>query len=410
MVLESLNIADIPALKESSDKVLRTESEAGVILLAEDDVSSSRLIEILLHSAGYEVITAFDGTRALELAKQGNPDLILLDWMMPGMDGVEVCRYLRDTDSFRDVPIIFLTAKTGSRNMAKGFEAGGSDYISKPVGRTELLARIKTHLKLARSCRQLHHQAEQLERMVSTQSGRLNQVKSGQKNLLADPADFPEIKLAAKLIPAFEAGGDFYDIVRLSDDEYGFFIADIAGHDLGSTYLTGALKALTVSFTNEMLTVSESFLMFNNALMKFLSVAQYITACYVKYSRSKKTVDIITAAHPSPLIQRSDGETQYLEMTGDVLGMFDTITCESGTINVNPGDRLFLYTDGLIEGYHDSAGKTGDRTVGSACLADRINAEADLPIKDVVNAVMDDFLDECDGVLEDDAALLGIEF
>ena len=89
---------------------------------------------------------------------------------MPGMDGIEVCRHLRDTDSFKDIPIIFLTAKTGSHNMAEGFEVGGSDYISKPVGRTELLARIKTHLKLARSSRQLQHQAEQLEQLVSTQS------------------------------------------------------------------------------------------------------------------------------------------------------------------------------------------------------------------------------------------------
>lgn len=101
-----------------------------------------------LSDQGYEVGLAQNGQQALNFVKKDQPDLILLDIMMPDMDGYEVCRLLKADFSTRHIPVIFLTAKTDSKDIVKGFEVGGVDYVTKPFNSAELLARIKNHLEI----------------------------------------------------------------------------------------------------------------------------------------------------------------------------------------------------------------------------------------------------------------------
>ena len=119
-----------------------------LILAVDDNTQNLQFLGKLLSDNGYEVGVAQNGDQALNFVKRYDPDLILLDIMMPDMDGYEVCRQLKKDFSAQYIPIIFLTAMTDSRDIVKGFDAGGADYVTKPFHSAELMARIRTHLEL----------------------------------------------------------------------------------------------------------------------------------------------------------------------------------------------------------------------------------------------------------------------
>ncbi|MCH9021971.1 MAG: SpoIIE family protein phosphatase, partial [Planctomycetes bacterium] len=379
------------------------------ILVVEDDPVSRKMVQQILLKNGYQVETAQNGCEAVEQVKE-LPDLIVLDCMMPEMDGYEFCRYLRKTNCYADIPVIFLTAKTDTRDKVKGFHAGGTDYVTKPVCSDELLARIRTHLDLSRSRKELRRRANKSERIVEHQSGRLNQVRVGQENLMSDPSGFSELNIAVRFQPTLEAGGDFYEISHLGDDMFGFMVADVSGHDLGVAYLTGALKALTASFINETLSVSETFIMLNTSLCKFLPDGSYVSVCYVKFSFSRMSLNVINAGHPNLLVLPRGQQPNYLDLVGDVLGVFDTVRCDFQSLDVQSGDRVFLYTDGLIEEYPDSQGKRGSRIFGAKEFKEQIALRSNDPLQETVDGVVDDLVERCNGKIDDDIVLMGIEF
>ncbi len=133
-----------------------------VILVADDSISNRNMLQILLEKNGYETTCLENGLDAIEKTASINPDLILLDIMMPGADGYEVCRELKKSRKTKTIPIIFITAKTETESIVAGFAAGASDYVRKPFNSTELLARVKTHLDLTRSFHDLRESQERI--------------------------------------------------------------------------------------------------------------------------------------------------------------------------------------------------------------------------------------------------------
>ncbi|WP_022668949.1 response regulator [Desulfospira joergensenii] len=123
-------------------------TQRDLVLAVDDNPQNLQFLGRLLSDNGYEVGLAQSGRRALVFVEKNEPDLILLDIMMPDMDGYEVCQTLKGNTAFRHIPVIFLTAKTDTQNLVRGFEAGGVDYVTKPFNSAELLARIKTHVEL----------------------------------------------------------------------------------------------------------------------------------------------------------------------------------------------------------------------------------------------------------------------
>lgn len=161
------------------------------VLVVDDNKKNLQVVGNILHEKKYKIVFAKDGPSALKLAKTIHPELILLDIMMPGMDGYEVCEKLKKDKSTNEIPIIFLTAKTETRDIVKGFEKGGSDYIMKPFQTEELLARVKTHLELKNSKDIIAQQAENLsianatkDHLFSIISHDLKGPLSGIQNLL----------------------------------------------------------------------------------------------------------------------------------------------------------------------------------------------------------------------------------
>ncbi len=124
------------------------QSEKKLILVADDNNENRQVLGSLLIRSGYEVGAASDGHKALEFIKNKLPDLILLDIVMPGIDGFEVCEKLKSGMMTKHIPVIFLTAKTSTEDIVRGFKVGGVDYVTKPFNGEELLARVNTHIEM----------------------------------------------------------------------------------------------------------------------------------------------------------------------------------------------------------------------------------------------------------------------
>lgn len=380
------------------------------VLVADDDADICDLLEHHLHKAGYEVQVVHDGPAVLAAVEQNVPDLLLLDVQMPRLTGVEVCRQLGADPRWCDMPVIFLTACADTQDVVRGFEAGGADYVRKPVIARELVARVASHLALARNRAAMRRRAERLEQLAREQGQRLGEVRLGQEQLLTDPASIPDLNLGVVFQPAGEAGGDFYEIARLGEDEVALFVADVAGHDLSMAFVTGALKALTASFLNEALSPVEAMIQLNASLGRFLAGGRFVSACYARYHRATRVVELVNAGHPYPILQAAGEPPALVPLVGDVLGAFDVVHFDTLQLAVKPGDRLFLYTDGLTEGIATECGRMGSALDGSTLLRSRLAETAGEPIARAVRLPVERLLTDCACGIEDDVVLLGIEF
>lgn len=142
------------------------EAPKPVVLVIDDTPTSLGAFFELLDSAGFEVLVAEDGVRGIEQATQETPDLILLDVLMPGLDGFETCRRLKEHPRTRDIPVIFMTALDATDSVIKGLQLGAVDYITRPAHREEILARMSVHLQIWRLRRQLEAQNRQMRQEI----------------------------------------------------------------------------------------------------------------------------------------------------------------------------------------------------------------------------------------------------
>ena len=201
-------------------------AEAKTVLLVDDAPANLHVVNSILKST-YKIQIATSGEKALKLANQSPaPDLILLDVMMPEMDGYEVCSRLKSAADTRDIPVIFLTGQTETDDETKGFEVGAVDYIHKPFSPAVVKARVHTHLVL-RGIR------EQLASQLLTIQHEMETAREIQLSIL--PREIPAIQgldIAARYIPMTSVAGDFYDFIQIDEKRIGVLVADVSGHGM----------------------------------------------------------------------------------------------------------------------------------------------------------------------------------
>ncbi len=344
------------------------------ILLVDDEPLNIKLLDIVLKKNGYRTLSCTSGPAARALAAEHAPDLILLDVLMPDEDGYATCQLLKQHSPSSEIPIIFISALTDTSSKVRGLEVGGVDFISKPFEKAEVLARVKVHLKLRFTYRAL----------IEAQAQRLAQVQDAQQALLVLPADLPEAGFAVRFEPVLEAGGDFYDVLHVGGSTFDYIVADVSGHDLGTSYITSALKALLSQNCNLVTSPAESLTMINSVLCRILTGGTHITAGFARLNREQRILRYINAGHPSPILMRAGGDVEIPQSSGDILGVFESVWFEPLEIAVHPGDRLFMYTDGLIEGFGE---KKMTREEGQRQLAATCQAHRNLPLPQIVNAI-----------------------
>ena len=371
------------------------DSGAPKILIIDDEYFSVRLLTAILEKEGFQIREAFDGPAGREIARRELPDLIVLDFSMPREDGAETCRLLKQDARTVEIPVIFVSACNENQTKLSGLSNGGVDFIAKPFDRREVLARIRIHLKLSRANRLL----------IEQQAGTLRQLRNAQSALLVKPGEVPDAGFSVIHQPLMEAGGDFYDVVRLADGIFGYFVADVSGHDLGTAFLTSGLKALVRQNTSTLHTPADTLRTMNRVLHSMFQEGQYATACYAILNRRLATLTVVSAGHPPVIHVKASGAVDLIEMQGDVLGAYEGGLFTQVQVPVAPGDRLLIYTDGIIE--HNQRGPV-PRSEGMGELARLAQSTRDLPREEAIGVIVRELTPK-DGKSTDDVLVLIVE-
>jgi phosphoserine phosphatase RsbU/P len=314
-----------------------------LILVVDDTPLNLGVISGALKDS-YKTKVATNGEKALAIAgAEEKPDLILLDVMMPEMDGYEVCRRLKADPATSEIPVIFLTGQIGEEDEMKGFEVGAVDYVHKPFSPAVVKARVRSHILLREARAQL------ASRLLAI-NAELDMARQIQLSIL--PHTLPAIEaldIAARFLPMTSVAGDFYDFIVIDDKHLGILIADVSGHGLPSALIASMLQ---VSLTAQVVHASEPakvLLGLNGALCgKFTH--NFVTAAYVYVDLEKQSMRYGGAGHPPLLLCRaSSGKASEVLENGLVLGMFPEATYEALELAFEPGDHIVLCTDGILE-------------------------------------------------------------
>ncbi|MGD9201781.1 MAG: fused response regulator/phosphatase [Chitinispirillia bacterium] len=309
------------------------------ILIIDDDSVIRKVLESILRRAGYNILQADNGKEGFEIALRENPEIILLDVKMPNESGFDVIIKLKENTTTVNIPVIFITGNSDISSKVKGFQLGAVDYVVKPIHAEEVLARVNLHIKLSKS----------INVIISSQAEKIKHIKESQRAMLIQPGELPEARFNVFYKPLNEAGGDIYDALQISDGIYGYFLGDVAGHDMGTSLITAFVKALLKQNCKQFNTPSESMGIINNVLVELLSEEQYITACYILVNRIAKMISVISMGHPPVFFIPKQGEANFINTKGIFLGVFENSYFKSVDMKVSMGDRFIIYTDGLFE-------------------------------------------------------------
>jgi phosphoserine phosphatase RsbU/P len=342
---------------------------APAILIVDDTAVNIEIIENVLEIEGFRTLTSLDGPTAFARARVERPDLILLDVLMPGESGFQTCARLKSDPATADIPIIFLSSLDDSKSKVTGLKIGGVDYISKPVHGEELLARVRIHLRIA----------EVNRRVVQEHRAQMDALRVAQQGILVSPEDYPDAPFGVYYKPLEEVGGDFYDVVAIAPGVFGYFVADISGHGVSASFLTAAVKALLRQYASPMFSPKDTMRGIDAVMRQMLGEEQYLTACYAQLNFHTGKLSVINAGHPPLILVSASGETHTLELDSEPLGVFSSTVLQHRDLQMFPGDRFFLYTDGLIEATAGGGRGLGLADLLSACREHRTAPLADSP-------------------------------
>jgi sigma-B regulation protein RsbU (phosphoserine phosphatase) len=377
--------------------------ELKTLLLVDDEPANIQIVNSILKDI-YKTRIATNGAKALELASQAPaPDLILLDVMMPEMNGYEVCSRLKSADHTRDIPVIFLTGRTEIDDETKGFEVGAVDYIHKPFSPAVVQARVRTHLVL-RGIR------EQLASQLKTIRGEMDTARQIQLSIL--PREIPAIKgldIAARYIPMTSVAGDFYDFIPIDEKRIGILVADVSGHGMPAALISSMLK---IALDGQIKCASDpaSVLAGLNRALCGKFKGHFVTAAYIFVDTEKQSLRYAGAGHP-PLILRdqSAAATRDFVENGLFLGFFPEATYTSVELPFKPGDWGVLYTDGILE----TTDLSGEE-FGVGRFKDFLESNHDLSAGQFVDRFLDELSRWSDAASgrepEDDITLMAIHF
>lgn len=355
-------------------------SAGETVLVVDDSRAHRRLMTRTLERWGYRAVEADSGEHALEVCRTQDISLVVSDWMMPGISGVEFCRIYRELFTDRPGYFILLTAQTEREALAEGLESGADDFLSKPVSSIELHARLRAGERVLNAQRALASKNDELtttlERLSDAYSAidrDLREARLFQEALMPDrhvPLAGMDVSLLFQ--PSGHVGGDMVGYFPIRDGELGVYAVDVSGHGVSSalmtariaSYFSGAapdrnLALIPTAEGYEMIAPDEVCRRLNALLKKDAESDQYLTMVLARVSTRTGEVTMCQAGHPSPLILRTDGGMEFHESFGMPVGLVDDAEYQSSTIRLGHGDRLLVFSDGLTE-CPDAAGNLLD--------------------------------------------------
>jgi sigma-B regulation protein RsbU (phosphoserine phosphatase) len=386
------------------------------ILIVDDAVFNQKILASILSKAGLEALVAGTGSEALRRARESRPDLVLLDVVMPGMDGYEVCAELKADAGLADIPVIFLSSLDEPADKIKGLAAGAADYIAKPFDGGEVLARVETQLHL----RELTQTLQSLNRDLVEKQRSLDDDLSAAADIqgaLIPRADLtlPGLALSWLFVPSLAIGGDIFNAQQLDAEHVALYILDVNGHGVPAAMVSVlAWQSLSPAMglvvrpggdgASRVAPPAEVMLGLEREY-PYARFERYFTISYLVLHVPSGRLTYSTAAHPFPILGRRDGTLETLEEGGSIVGL-GLGQYDEGEVALRRGDRIFLYTDGIVE-YRSATGEC----FGEERLHDVLRSARAEPLCDVGNLLQSALASFGAGApAEDDISFLVCEY
>jgi len=331
---------------------LNSSREYPLILIADDDQSTRILLRLILKKDGYQVIEVENGKECLSAWQEHQPDMILLDAMMPIMDGFECCQQLNEVANNLNIPILMITGLNDKESVDRAFAVGATDYITKPIHPPVLRQRLARILKAAKDEAALRQsEAKLLEQNLRLQS-ELNQAADYVRSLLPQ-ALTEKIQIEQHFAPSAQLGGDIFDYYWLDPNHLVIYLLDVAGHGVKSALLSisvlNILRSQSLYNTDfyEPWTVLTEL---NRTFQMNETGDNYFTIWYGVLSLSEKEIVYASAGHPPGImIDENNQKLKYLDNNNIPIGMLDNYPFEQNFYSVSKGDNLYILSDGVYE-------------------------------------------------------------
>jgi sigma-B regulation protein RsbU (phosphoserine phosphatase) len=319
------------------------------ILIIDDDLTFQFFLSKVFRTQGYEVSVASNGEDGLIKARKLKPALIICDWMMPGMDGLEVCKKIKADPNLLTTFFILLTARGDvAEDRIIGLETGADDFLAKPIlNINELRARIRAGLRLHQLSQDLQTQKQRLE-------AELTDAADYVRSLLPVPMN-GHVAIDSRFIPSKQLGGDCFDYYWLTPDELVLYLLDVSGHGVGSALLSTSVlnllrsQSLNVQFNKPSAVLTALNDTFQMAKHKDL----YFTIWYGVYNRTKRRLTYASAGHPPAIlltpISTEEYESSQIKTIGPPIGMLPDVKFVDGSCEIGHRATLYIYSDGIYE-------------------------------------------------------------
>ncbi|WP_424977343.1 PP2C family protein-serine/threonine phosphatase [Leisingera sp. S232] len=341
------------------------------VLVVDDSRLQRRILVASLKKWGFDVVEADSGEAAMEICQAETPDLILSDWMMPGMNGLEFCRAFRARASEDYAYFILLTSKSEKNEVAEGLDAGADDFLTKPVSSDELRARISAGERILRMQRELSEKNRivsetlgELQRVYDAIDKDLIQARKIQESLVPELyKEFGSSSVSLLLKPCGHIGGDLVGMFSPGVNRIGFYSIDVSGHGITSAMMTARLGGyLSSNYFDQNVGMEKRFNRFyalrqpeevasllNARLIADTGIEEYFTMAYCIADLRNGTVKMVQAGHPHPLLMRRNGDLEFIGKGGVPVGLVPDIGYSQEEFTMERGDRLLLFSDGFTE-------------------------------------------------------------
>jgi len=336
------------------------------ILLVDDNRTMLLVWKQILTKRGYKVITASDGGQALIKLKE-NPHIqfVLSDWMMPEMDGIELCKHLKATGYDKYIFFVLLSGKNDQNSIIEGINAGADDFIVKDTHVDELDARVKAGFRTLALHNEVIDKNTKLDSAYAMIKKDLEAAGDLVKKLLPTKRNFNGVELSYVSIPSAQVGGDMLGYMQLDEEHVAFYLLDVAGHGVSSALMSFSVQQSITSSSEKgslvktaideapFYRISEPHEVIKQLNDIYLSDEQsllYFTMVYSVLNVKTGRLSFSVAGHP-PLVwlHNQIGDAEFIGQDSFVVGAFDFVDFKTSHIQLEPGDKVWIYSDGLTE-------------------------------------------------------------
>jgi sigma-B regulation protein RsbU (phosphoserine phosphatase) len=319
-------------------------SECRVLIV--DDVKANVDILVQALAGEYKLSVALGGNQALDAVRRNPPDLVLLDIVMPDIDGYEICRRLRTAEPTRELPVMFLSSLEDVKDKAHGFEVGGNDYLTKPFEILEVKARVRSLLKAKSYADAVKASAERDLRIA-------REIQTG---LL--PASIPAqiqgtgLDVHAVLEPAHQVGGDLFEVLRLGDGRVLVAVGDVSGKGIPAALFMAVAMTVLRSMARQGHPLETILRLLNDELLAQNPRGMFVTLQLMVFDPVQRKVTCASAGHhAAACLARGQAPRLAFRESGRVLGLLPAEDISSETLPLEPGDTFVLFTDGVSEAF-----------------------------------------------------------